>query len=78
MIELALDGVPANREELRRYGLCEEIIAYKRRWFVVLEDAPTVLAELLTHRKAIRDMTAPEDDVSTASDADEYPESEFD
>lgn len=60
VVELVLNGVPANREELRRYGLCEEIISYKRRWFVVLDDAEPVLSALLAQRKAIRDATAVE------------------
>ena len=59
--ELVLNGVPANREELRRYGLCEEIIGYKRRWFVVVEDALEVLPGLLAKRKPIRDTTAPDE-----------------
>lgn len=33
-----LNGVPADREELLGYGLSEEIIQYKRRWFVVKDD----------------------------------------
>ena len=57
--ELILNGVPANREELRGYGLCEEIVSHKRRWFVVLEDALEVLPALLSKRKPIRDTTTP-------------------
>ncbi len=60
VVELVLNGVPANREELQRYGLCEEIIGYKRCWFVVLDDATSVLPGLLTHRKPVRDLTATE------------------
>jgi hypothetical protein len=56
--EVILNGVPANREELRGYGFCEEIVAYKRRWFVVLDDAATVLPRMLAHRKPVRDLTA--------------------
>lgn len=56
--ELVLNGVPANREELRGYGLCEEIVSHKRRWFVVLEDALEVLPALLSKRKPIRDLTS--------------------
>lgn len=58
--ELILNGVAANREELRYYGLSEEIIGYKRRWFVVLDDAGAVLPRLLTRRKPVRDLTATE------------------
>ena len=58
VVELVLNGVPANREELRRYGLSEEIIAYKRRWFAVLEVAPVVLPRVLEQRRAVRDLTA--------------------
>ncbi|MBI1827333.1 MAG: strawberry notch family protein [Planctomycetes bacterium] len=58
VVELSLNGVPANREELRAYGLCEEIVSYKRHWFVVLEDAAAVLPEVLAHRKPVRDLTA--------------------
>ncbi|MEQ8836688.1 MAG: strawberry notch C-terminal domain-containing protein, partial [Lacipirellulaceae bacterium] len=32
VIELVLSGVPANRDELRGYGLIEESIHFKRRW----------------------------------------------
>jgi hypothetical protein len=78
VVELALDGVPASREEFRRYGLNEEIIAHKRRWFVVLDNAPTVLAELLTHRRAIRDTTASDEHPAAPSDLDEAPQTEFD
>lgn len=55
VVELVLNGTPANRSELRRYGLSEEVIGYKRRWFVVTDDAGTVLASLLALRRAIRD-----------------------
>lgn len=58
VIELVLNGVPANREELSRYGLSEEIVYYKRRWFVVTDDAPAVLPGLLTHRRPVRDLAA--------------------
>lgn len=70
VVETVLNGVPANRKELRRYGLCEEIINFKRRWFVVQDDAPEVLAQLLTHRRAIRDMTSIEAPVISDDDAD--------
>ncbi|QDV89903.1 hypothetical protein RAS2_09780 [Phycisphaerae bacterium RAS2] len=58
VVELVLDGVPANREELRRYGLAEEIIHHKRRWFVVLDDAAELLPGLLGRRRPVRDLTA--------------------
>jgi len=59
VVEVILNGVPANRAELMRYGLSEEIISYKRRWFVVLDEAPDVLPKLLAYRRAVRDVTAP-------------------
>lgn len=43
VLELVLNGVAANRDELLRYGFSEEIVYYKRRWFVVREDAFDVL-----------------------------------
>lgn len=52
-----LNGVPANRTELENYGLSEETISYKRRWFVVLDEAPAVLPRLLTQRRPVRDST---------------------
>lgn len=55
VIELVLSGVPANRDELVGYGLVEEMLDWKRRWFVALEDACAVLSALLAHRKAIED-----------------------
>jgi hypothetical protein len=58
VLELVPNGVPANRDELVRYGLSEEIMYFKRRWFVLLEDAPAVLPRLLAHRKPVRDLTA--------------------
>ncbi len=60
VVELVLNGVPGNREELRRYGLLEEIINYKRRWFVLSDEAATTLPNLLSQRKPIRDLTAEE------------------
>lgn len=56
VVELLLNGVPANREELLGYGLSEEIIQYKRRWFVVMEDAREMVPRILTHRRAVKDM----------------------
>ncbi len=58
VIELVLNAVPANREELLGYGLSDEIIQYKRRWFVLTEDADRVLPVLLARRKPVRDLTA--------------------
>lgn len=55
--EIVLNGVPANRDELRSYGLCEEIVNHKRRWFAVLEESTQVLPRLLAHRKPVRDLT---------------------
>jgi hypothetical protein len=57
VVEGVLNGVPANRAELDGYGLSEEIISYKRRWFVVLDEATTVLPHVLARRKAVRDVT---------------------
>jgi SpoVK/Ycf46/Vps4 family AAA+-type ATPase len=57
VLELVLNGVAANRDELIGYGLSEEIVYYKRRWFVVREDALDVLRRLLTYRKPIKDLT---------------------
>lgn len=71
VVELILNGVAANREELRGYGLTEEIIAYKRRWFVVMDDATNVLPRVLTHRKPVRDLTTAESDDFAATIDDE-------
>ncbi|MBX9787486.1 MAG: strawberry notch family protein [Pirellulales bacterium] len=60
VLELILNGVPANREELLRYGLSEEIIHYKRRWFVIQDGAHEVLPRLLAQRKPIKDLTQAE------------------
>jgi hypothetical protein len=68
VVELALNGITANREELIRYGLTEEIIHYKRRWFVVKDDALTVLQRLLAQRKAIKDLTAPDESNSSSEE----------
>lgn len=57
VVELVLAGVPANRQELIGYGLAEEIIQYKRRWFVAVGDAKRPLGRLLARRKAVRDLT---------------------
>jgi hypothetical protein len=58
VLELVLNGVPANREELLRYGLSEEIMYFKRRWFVLLDDAAALLPRLFAHRKPVRDITS--------------------
>ncbi len=60
VVELVLNGVPANREELLRYGLAEEIVYYKRRWFVNQDDADAMLPKLMSHHKPIRDLTTSE------------------
>lgn len=78
VVELALNGVPANRDELRRYGLCEEIIAHKRRWFVVMEDAKEMLGRLLAKRNAIRDLTAAEEETVSEDALESSPETAFD
>jgi hypothetical protein len=57
VLELLLNGVAANRDELLGYGFAEEIIHYKRRWFVVQENADDVLSSLLAQRKPIKDLT---------------------
>lgn len=65
VVELVLNGVPANREELRRYGFAEEILHFKRRWFVVSEDAPRVLPDLFVHRRPVKDVTAAQETGAT-------------
>lgn len=57
VVEVVLNGVPANRAELEGYGLSEENIGYKRRWFTVLEVAPGVLPRILAHCRPVRDLT---------------------
>lgn len=57
IVELILNGVPANRDELLGYGLLEEIIQFKRRWFVTVDNATTVLPHLLSKRKPVKDLT---------------------
>lgn len=71
VIELILNGVPANREELRRHGLCEEIIQYKRRWFVVQDETAAVLPRLLTQRKAVREITSTQGRIDDGVESDE-------
>jgi hypothetical protein len=56
VVEVLLNGVSANRTELSGYGLKEEILHYKRRWFVPQEAAGAVLEKLLLQRKAVRDI----------------------
>ncbi len=51
--ETLANGVLANRDELLRYGLSEEIIYFKRRWFVLPDDASAVLSRVLLHRKPV-------------------------
>lgn len=58
VLELALNGVPANRDELLRYGLSEEIVYFKRRWFVLFDEAAGVLPVILAHRKPVRDLSS--------------------
>ena len=60
VLELVLNGVPANREELRGYGLSEEIIHYKRRWFVIQDEAADMLTRLLLQRRPVKDITTAE------------------
>ncbi|TWT44367.1 hypothetical protein RAS1_07810 [Phycisphaerae bacterium RAS1] len=69
IVELVLNGVPGNRDELRRYGFVEEIVQFKRRWFVVVDDAEIVLTKLFGRRQPIRDITSGEP--SEVGDADE-------
>jgi len=57
IVDLVLNGVAANRNELEGYGLSEEIVQFKRRWFVVVEQALAVLANVIERRKPIRDIT---------------------
>ena len=61
VLELVLNGVPANRSELLGYGLSEEILHYKRRWFVVKDDALDMLVRLLPQRKPIKDLAVAEE-----------------
>lgn len=58
VVEVVLNGVPANRAELERYGLSEEVTSYKRRWFVTVEEAARSLPKLLACRRAVTDVTA--------------------
>lgn len=71
IVELVLNGVPANRAELEHYGLVEEIIHFKRRWFVVTENAEEVLLRVLARRRPIRDTTVEETPSDSVLDDDE-------
>jgi hypothetical protein len=57
VLELVLNGVAANRDELLGYGFSEEIVYYRRRWFVVCDCAEDVLSRLVSQRKPVRDLT---------------------
>jgi len=57
VLELVLNGVAANRDELLGYGFSEEIVYYKRRWFVVREFADDVLSRLMAQRRPVKDLT---------------------
>jgi len=52
-----------NREELTGYGLNEEKINFKRRYFIPLDsvEGPNALGRLLERHKAVRDMTGMEE-----------------
>ena len=71
IVELVLNGVPANRVELEHYGLVEEIINFKRRWFVVTENAEEVLPRVLSRRRPIRDTTVEATPTESVLDEDE-------
>ena len=71
VVEVVLNAVPANRAELVRYGLSEEIISYKRRWFAVLDEATTVLPRLLAQRRPVRNTTATDTPCGPAGDLGE-------
>lgn len=73
IVELLLNGVPANRAELEDYGLSEEIVRFKRRWFVVWEECEKVLPELLARRRPIRDTTQADATAEESSDSAETP-----
>lgn len=68
IVELVLNGVPANRSELEHFGLGEEIVHFKRRWFAILDDAAGVLAAILSRHRAIRDVTADSEDSASVID----------
>ncbi len=58
VFELLLDGLPASREELLGYGFAEEILRFKRRWFVAVEVAVPTLEGLVARRKPVRQVTS--------------------
>lgn len=58
VVELSLNGTPGNREELLGYGFLEEIVRFKRRWFVVADGAADALPRLLSRRRPVRNATA--------------------
>jgi hypothetical protein len=58
VLELTLNGIPANKEEIRTHGFFDETINYKRRWFTQLANAESVLSRLFARRKPVPDMTA--------------------
>lgn len=70
VIELVLNGVAADRMELAGYGLMEEIIHYKRRWFATLDDAADVFAPLLARHRPIRDLTHADTAIGAEADED--------
>lgn len=78
IVELILNGIPANHEELNRYGFSQEIVHHKRRWFVVMEDAERVLTVLLQKRRAVRDLAALADSDVADSGTDSTAETRFD
>lgn len=63
VIELVLNGVAGNRQELTSYGFIEEIIHFKRRWFVLEEAAAPVpvLSNLLERRRPVRELRRADD-----------------
>lgn len=61
VLEVVLNGVPANRAEVEGYGLSEKIMNYKRRWFVLVNQAPEILPRLLARRRPIAPRTSRED-----------------
>lgn len=78
IIELALNGSPANREELNRYGFSHEVVHHKRRWFVVMDAAEHVLTLLLKKRRAVRDLAALDDSAASEVGSDSSIETAFD
>jgi len=60
VVELVLHGIAGNRQELAAYGFVEEIMHFKRRWFVLEDGATPVLARLLERRRPVRDLSRAE------------------